>query len=166
MAASNVRAVARGGLLEQLHVAQQPRSYVAAFEQVMAENPFLREPLRESPLERIHLVDPFADERALGEQILVDIRYGARIGVDTGFGRRSHSRVARAPATRGRGHAGLQDPIAVYHAPGNLVIAGAIQRVGHGSNELASRIARKLRIAVERDHVLDVAKDRRVTQDE
>ena len=62
--AAHVRAVAGGIVLVQLHVAQQPGARVAAFEQIVAQDPVLGEASPERPLERIDVVDPLADERA------------------------------------------------------------------------------------------------------
>ena len=80
--APRVVQVAGRVFLEQLHVAHQPRPGVAAFEQVVAQDPVLREPPPEGRLECVHVVDPLADEGALAEQVLVYVRDGARVGVD------------------------------------------------------------------------------------
>ena len=47
-----------------------------------------------------------------------------------------------------------------------LVVARAIQRMRHGSDELPGRVARKLRVRVEGDHVSHVRQDRGLADDE
>ena len=66
---------------------------MTAFEQVVAEYPVFGEAATERALERIDLIDAFADERTLAAQVLVDIGDSARIGVDAGFAA-EQSRIA------------------------------------------------------------------------
>src|SRR2546425_3430659 len=80
--AAHVGAVARGIFLVQLHVAQQARVRVTPFQKIVAEDPVLGKPPFQRPLERIDIVNPFANERALTEYILVNIRNSPRIRVD------------------------------------------------------------------------------------
>src|ERR1041384_5622708 len=61
---------------------QQAPSPVTSLEKNGAENPVLRKASGEGVLECIHLINPLADKRAFIEHILVDIRGGARIGID------------------------------------------------------------------------------------
>jgi hypothetical protein len=71
--AAHVRAIARGIFLVELHVGEQPRARVATFDQVVAENSIFGKAASQSALEGIDLVDPLAAERALLEEILVDV---------------------------------------------------------------------------------------------
>ena len=82
---AHIHAVARGILLIQLYIAQQPRPHVAPFQKIVAENPVLGKAARECPFEGVDLIDALADERAFTEQVLVDIGDGARIGIDAGL---------------------------------------------------------------------------------
>ena len=58
---------------------------------------------------------------------------------------------------RGAGHADadarLEDAVPLGHAAEPLVVVRAVQRVGERADELPGRVARELRVAVERDHV-------------
>ena len=91
--AAHVRAVGGWILLVQLHIAQQAGPRMTAFEQVVAEYPVFGEAATERALERIDLIDAFADERTLAAQVLVNIGDSARIGVDAGFAA-EQSRIA------------------------------------------------------------------------
>src|SRR5476649_2125092 len=82
MASRDVRAVTRGKLLVQLHVAEQACPCVTTFQKVVAEDPVLRQTPRECMLECIDVVDAFADKRSFAEQILVDVGNNSRIRVD------------------------------------------------------------------------------------
>ena len=82
MPSTDVRAVAGRKLLVQLHVAQQARPRVAAFEKVVTQDPVQRQAARQRALEGIDVVDALADERAFTEHILIDIGNGSRIRID------------------------------------------------------------------------------------
>ena len=51
----------------------------------MAEYPVFGETPTERLLERIDVIDAFADKRALAEYILVNIGDGAGVGIDAGL---------------------------------------------------------------------------------
>src|SRR5512146_2320076 len=87
VASLDVRAVARRIVLVQLDVAQQPGARVATLEQVVAQDAVFRQTLPQRELERVDVVDALADERAFTEDVLVDVRYGARVRVDAGVAR-------------------------------------------------------------------------------
>ncbi len=166
MAAAHVGAVAGRIVLVQLRIAQQPCPRVTSFQKIVAEDPILGEAPTEGLLERIDVVDPLADERAFAEHVLVDVRDGTRVRVDAGLPA-VQSRIARAVRTRQADrHARLQDAVALDDAPLRCVVAGMIQRVCHGADELPRRIARKLRIRVQGDDVLHVGQDSSVADDE
>jgi hypothetical protein len=64
-------------------------------------------------LERIDVVDALADERAFVEQVLVDVRHGARIRIDAGIAPYSARSRERADAGQADAHAWLQDAVAL-----------------------------------------------------
>ena len=162
----HVRGVAVGIFLVQMHIAQQARTRIAAFEKIVAQDPVLRKAPAHRPFERIDIVDALADERAFAKQVLVHIRDGTRIRIDARLGS-AHARIARAVrAGQARGHAWLQDAVALRYELPRLVVARAIQRVRHGPDELPCRVARQLRIGVERDHVFHVRQDGRLAHHE
>ena len=76
---------------------------------------------------------------------------------------------AREPRAARAGHrdgdARLQDRVALGDAAARLVEDRPIQRVRHRADQLPRRVARQLGVAVEHDHVLDVAQPRRVADD-
>ena len=80
--AGHVGAVARGILLVQFHVAQQPGTRVTPFQKIVAQDAILGKAPLECTLERVDVVDPLADERAFVEDVLIDVRDRARVRVD------------------------------------------------------------------------------------
>ena len=158
--AAHVRAVARRILLVQLHVAQQAGARIAAFQQIVAEDAVLGKAPSERALERIDVVDALADERAFAEQILVHVGNGARVRIDAGLARRTAARSASVGSCATRGE--MLTAMTRLRAIAVL----AIQRVRHRADELARRIARQLRVGVERDHVPHVSQHLRLADHE
>jgi hypothetical protein len=159
--AAQVRAVARRVFLVELHIAQQCRARIAAFEQVVAKDAVLREAIGKRRLERIDVVDSLADERTLAEHVLVHVgpprackgpcpalRVQARVP--------GASRPGEADA-----HARLQDSVALGHDASRRVEARAVEGMRHDGDELPRAIARELRVGVERDHVAHRRRARR-----
>src|SRR4029077_18784675 len=77
--------VARRIFLVKCHVAHQPAAGVDRFQQVMAQDSIFWETPRQRALESIDVINAFADERALAEKILINIRDGAGVGIDSDF---------------------------------------------------------------------------------
>ena len=86
---------------------KQPRARVTPFDKIVAQDPVLRETSAERPLEGVDVVDPLADKGAFMEEVLVDIRDGARVRVDA----RHRSRTGAHTAT-GSCPAGSRQPAA------------------------------------------------------
>ena len=84
MAPLNVRAVARRIAFVQFDIAEQARAHVTAFQQIVTEDAVFRQAILQRELEHIDVVDALADERALAEGVLVDVRHGARVRIDAG----------------------------------------------------------------------------------
>ena len=82
MPAAYIRAVTGRILLVHLHIAQQPRPRVAAFQKIVAENAVFRETPVQRQFEGINVIDPLADERPFMEQVLIDVGNGAGVGID------------------------------------------------------------------------------------
>ena len=74
-----------GLLFDQLDVGHQRRPGVSAFQQVVAENEILRKTPFDRGAKSVDVVDPLADERAFSEQVLVDVRDFARVGINPRF---------------------------------------------------------------------------------
>src|SRR5665213_4219421 len=81
MAPADVYQVAGRVCLEELDVAQQAGPGIRALEQVMAEDGIVRK-ISARLEERIDVVDALADERALAEEVLIDVGHDAGIGID------------------------------------------------------------------------------------
>ncbi len=122
--AAHVRTVAGWVLLVQLHIAQQTRPGVTPFQKIVAEDPVLGKTPLERQIEGIHVIDALADERPLTEQVLVDIGYGPRIGIDAGIAP-AQRRIPR-PVHAGQAHGNprLKDPVSLADAPPVLVVSG------------------------------------------
>ncbi len=75
--------VTTGMLLDEVDIAHQGRACIPAFQQVVAQNEIFRKPTIHGLAKRINVIDALADERALPESILVDIRDLAGIRIDT-----------------------------------------------------------------------------------
>ena len=161
----HVRAIARGIVLVQLHVGEQPRTRVAPFQQVVAEDAVLGEAPVERLLEGIDFVDALADERTFLEPVLVDVGDRVRIRVDTGVAP-VQPRIPRpVGAGQAHGHAGLQDAVALADPLPVRVVARPIQRVRHGAHQFPRRVARQLGIGVQGNDVLHVRQERRIPDD-
>ena len=72
MSSANVRRITGRIVLIQHNICQQRRAAVATFQKVVAENSVLRK-VATAAIERVDVINAFADERAFGEQILIDI---------------------------------------------------------------------------------------------
>ena len=168
MATAHVGPIACGVFLVYLDVAQEAGARVTPFEQIVTEYPIFGKAPFECALECVDVINPFADERSLAEQVLVHIGDGARIGVDSRLAA-EQPRIARpVRARQAHGHARLQYPVPLGH---HLMVCAlcrfiearctrrftevrTIQRVRHRAHKLPRRITRELCICVQSNHVL------------
>ena len=74
--------VARGELVEDLDIGRQGAARVARLDQVVAEDVILRKRLVGGRPEGVHVVETFAGEGSLAEQVHVGVRDGSAIGID------------------------------------------------------------------------------------
>ena len=147
-------------LFIQQHVGQQGRAQVAAFQQVMAENPVFRKALTQRALEGVDIVNTLADEGTFGEQVLVHIRDRTGIGVDAGLGA-AQARVARAVGAGQAGsHPRLQDAMTGDDDTARGIELRPVQWVLHGRHELARAVARQFGIGIQGDHIPDIGQHR------
>ena len=139
--------------LVKLDFCDQSAARVAAFKQVMAENPAERKAFVEHVLERIDVVDALAGERTFAEQILIGVGNRASVGIESRIAAKQQ-RVTRGLVGRETGaDARLQDPVARHDAPRGVIHARAIERMLHRRGQLARRIAWQLRIGIKRNNV-------------
>ena len=107
--------VAGRKLVEELDVGHQAGAREDALEQVVAEEGVLGHAIRHRRLEGVDVVDSFAGEAALPEEVLIDVRHGRGVGVDAGRPREDLAGRARrrAPSASVGRDAGLQHAVAV-----------------------------------------------------
>ena len=102
-------------------VGDQRDPAVEALEQIVAEQRIFRDAAFHAAREGLDLVNALAHEDAGAEQVLIDVRHGARIDVD---GRVAAKEAAERGAFRGVGrdlHARLEDGVAAHHAAGRRI---------------------------------------------
>ncbi len=168
MPAVHVGVVARRRILDQQHVADQPRARIAAFEQVVAQDAVLGQAIAQHVLEGVDLVDALADERAFVEHVLVDVGDGAGVRVDARLAAEQPPVVRSVRGGQARADPRLQDAVAARHHRrlGRAAEARRVERVRHRGDELPGGVARQLRVGVERDHVAHARQLRRVAHDQ
>jgi len=88
---------------------------VQSLEKVMAEQTVFRNPVLEASLERSDLVDALSDEDTGAQEVLVDVRYGARIDVDRRISAIETGEERLTGRVRRQLDARLDDCIAPFH---------------------------------------------------
>ena len=137
-----IGAVTGGILLVELDVADQAGARIAPLDEVMTEDAVCRQAIHQRPLEGIHGIDALADERAIAEQILVNVGNCARVRVDPGIAAEQVG-VGRARDTRqADADPWLQDGVTADDASLAGVELCHVQRVSEGADELARDIPR------------------------
>src|SRR6185437_4445258 len=132
----HIGCIGRRIVFVELHIAQQTGTCITAFYKVVAENAVLRKMPTECPLKSIHVIDPFADERAFAENVLVNVRHSTRVRINARFAT-PETRITRAIcALQTRGHTRLQDAVARGNALLCLFVDGLVERVSHCSHKL------------------------------
>ena len=152
--------VTSGKVLEELDVGDERGPREEPLEEIVAEQRVFRHPSLERSLEGVDVVDPLAGVRALGEEILVDVRDRGGIGIDAG-GTGKHAPKERALALGGQGRRDprLEDAVALDDATFARLEPGPVQRVRQGADEPRRGAARKLGIGVQRDHEANRRRD-------
>ena len=88
--------IARGKILENFDVGDQPGAGENTFQQVVTENATVGNSAGKSGLEGVHVVDAFAAVRPLLEEVLVNVGNGRCVGVDAGWRSRKTRWINRA----------------------------------------------------------------------
>jgi hypothetical protein len=138
-----------------LHIADQAGTGVASLQQIVAENSIFRETASADFLECVDVVDSLANKGTFIKQILIDIRYGPRVRIDSRFTCEEADKPTPPGTGKIHGDARLQNRIPFGKTIFPLIEPGPIQRMGHRADQLAGRIARKLRVTVERYFLFD-----------
>jgi hypothetical protein len=81
----DVRFVGSWVLLIELYIAQQRRTGITTFYEIVAEDAIFRKTPVQRLLDGIYFVDSFANERTFTESILVNVGHGASVGIDARF---------------------------------------------------------------------------------
>ena len=119
----------------------------------MAQDAVLREAVLDGQLEGGEVVDALADEGALPEDVLVDVRDGAGVGVDARLAALQAPIAGVFPALQARTDARLQDAVPGDHALPGRIVDRPVQRVRQGTDELARGVAWQLGVRIQGDDV-------------
>ena len=128
---------------------------VVALQEVMAEQRVLWDPPGERPGDGLDVVDALPRERAGGEDVLVDVRDGERVGVAPLLGR--VETLEERPAVthgEGRGDSRLEDAVAT-HLTATGVVPRLVEGMGDLADEAPGRAVRKQGVRVDREHIPD-----------
>ena len=120
----------------------------------MAQNGFSGQALIQNGMNRLDVQQPFAAEAAGTEEVLIDVRNAAAIGVDAALAGKQPvvGRVLRR-SWQWRHHARLQNAVAAHDATQCLVDAWRIERVGRHGDEFAQCARWQAGVAVQRDNI-------------
>jgi len=121
----------------------------------VAEDGVFREAALHGTPEGIHIVNALADEGALLEQILIDVGNRPCVGIDARFAGKQPHKPRPPGAWQAHPDARLQDAVAFRDDAAGGIKHGAVERMGHGSDQFPGGIAWQLGIGVQRDDVLD-----------
>ncbi len=81
----------------------------------MAEDSIKRKPLARRRVKGLHVVDAFADKGSLPAEVVVDIGYRARIGIQAGFSGEQLGKPGALGSDQAGSQAWLEHPIAPFH---------------------------------------------------
>ena len=156
MLAAGVGGVVRRIVVDDLDVGDEAGAGIGAFDEVVREEGVAGEAALEDLMENADLVDAFACEDALAEEVLIDVGDGAGIDVEASFAgvERGKSRArCRSDADT---DAWLQDAVPSGDDASPGVDDGLIERVGDGTDHACRGGAGKLCIGIEGNDVTDV----------
>ena len=124
---------------------------MAAFQQVVAEDEVLRECAFQHLLEHAQVIDALAAERALVEDILIQLERSRSVHIQPA----EAGHELRIAALVGDLHVDvdprLHDAVAAVHALAVSAQPGLVQRVRHRPDELLRRVEHQLGVSVQRD---------------
>ena len=145
-----------GVVVEKLEVVDEAAADVAALDEVVTQDKVLGEGPFQHFLEHTEVVDALAAERALVEDVLVELEAGGGVDIQAA----EAGEELREAALVGHLHihvdAGLHDAVAGVDATSVIAEFGTVQRVGHGADEFLGRIEHQLGVGVEGDDELYV----------
>ena len=149
MVALGVVDVVGGVVVEDLHVVDEAAAYVAALQQVVAEDEVLGEGPFEHLLEHAQVVDALAAEGALVEYVLIELEAGGGVDVQSAESGHQLGVAALVGDLDVDVDAGLHDAVAAVHALAVFRQLCHVERMRHRPDELLCRVEHQLRIGVE-----------------
>ena len=158
--------ITRREFLDHLDVGGQSGAREYPFQQVVAKDRVLGDLAVQRRLERIDVVDAFADERAFVKQVLIDVADRERIRIEA-VGSGEDALIERALAADGkrRRDARLKHRMSVRDHAARGIEDRAVQRMRHLADEAARRADGHARVRIERDDVADALRQGRLTFD-
>ena len=78
---------ARRVVIDDFNITDERGARVETLEKVVRQEGVFRHASLEGRLERVHVVEALAGEDALGEQVLIDVRYRGGVGIDANVAR-------------------------------------------------------------------------------
>ena len=161
----NVHLVAGRMFLVELHVADEGRTGMTRFQQIVAENCIFRKATLHGTLEGIHVVDSFSDEGAFLENILVHVGDLPGVWINASVAGEKPDEPGSSGARQTDPDAWLQNAVTFFDNPVRCIEHRPVQRMGHRPDELPGGVTRQLGVGVERDHVFDGGQDGGLSDD-
>ena len=114
-------------------------------------------------VQRLHFVDPFPDKNPFAIQILINVRSGVRIDIESCLPR-IDTRQSRACRTlHADPNPGLQDAVARDNNACSRIDNCLIERVRQRPHHTACRPARQFRVGIKSDHKTHPGKNREIS---
>ncbi|MCY1400480.1 hypothetical protein D9M71_155700 [compost metagenome] len=117
----------------------------------MTEDAVVWQTALERLFEGVNLIDTLADERAVLEQVLINIRDGTGIGVDAGIATEQAGVCRASRAGQADPDAWLKDRVAADNLSAVFIEHWVVQGVHHGADALAPDVAGQQGIGVQCD---------------
>ena len=121
----------------------------------MAKNGVFRETSIHRPLEGIYIVDSFSNKGAFMENVLIGVGDFPCVRIDACVAAKEPDEPGSPGARQTHAHARLHNAVPRGDNPALWIELRTVQGMGHRSDKLPGRIARKLGIGVESDDILD-----------
>src|SRR3984957_16001083 len=129
-----VSTVVGGIIFNDLDIAHQARASISSFEQVMTQKRILGEAAVKDLMNGVDFVDSFSREATLSVQILIGVRNGAGIDIETGFPGVDGCEPRAGGALHADADPGLQDAISGNHSFCLRIDDGLVQGMRQSSD--------------------------------
>ncbi|MNP20572.1 hypothetical protein D3C76_1131480 [compost metagenome] len=132
----------------------------------MAQDAVVGQAALECLFEGVDCIDSLANERTALKQVLINIRDGTGIGVDTRIAAKQAGVGRACRAGQADPHAWLKDGVTADDLPALFIEHGMVQGVHHGTDALTRDIAWQQGIGVQGDDEANRAQWRDITDDQ